>query len=85
MYRRIRAAVALARATGIALRGFHSNRSSSTPINTEESGAANVAAIALYEACGFTTFGKEIDYMIVDGVGQDELHMVCTRDTLVRR
>jgi hypothetical protein len=29
----------------MALRGFHSNNRSSTPINTEESGAAKVADI----------------------------------------
>ena len=36
-------AVALANATGMALRGFHSKSSSSTPISTEASGAAKVA------------------------------------------
>jgi len=43
MERRATAAVALASATGIRLRGFHSNSSSSTASRTEATGAANVA------------------------------------------
>ena len=43
MYRRAAPAVALARATGIALRGFHSNSSSSTASSTAAIGVANVA------------------------------------------
>lgn len=42
--------------------------------------AANAAAIALYEGAGFTRFGLERDFMRVDGVPQDELHMVHVRD-----
>src|ERR1700689_2895524 len=45
MYRRAAPAVALARATGIRLRGFHSNSSNSTASRTAEMGAANVADI----------------------------------------
>ena len=43
--------------------------------------AANVAAITLYEAAGFKKFGFEPGYMIVDGVPQHEVHMVCVRPT----
>ncbi len=43
MYRRPAPAAALARATGIALRGFHSNSSNSTASSTDATGAANVA------------------------------------------
>src|SRR5207247_6917396 len=42
---RITAAVALARATGIKLRGFHSNRSNSAPTIAAAMGEANVADI----------------------------------------
>ena len=42
-YRRAAAAVALASATGIMLRGFHSKSSSSTASSTAASGVANVA------------------------------------------
>ena len=42
-YRLDTQAVALASATGMALRGFHSKNSSSTPISTEARGAAKVA------------------------------------------
>ena len=45
MYRRAAPAVALASATGIALRGFHSNSSSSTASSTAAIGVANVADI----------------------------------------
>ena len=45
MCRRMAAAVTLASATGMKLRGFHSNNSSSTASSTAESGAANVADI----------------------------------------
>jgi ribosomal protein S18 acetylase RimI-like enzyme len=38
--------------------------------------AENVAAIALYERMGFTSFGREPCFMLVDGVPQDELQMV---------
>jgi len=41
--------------------------------------ANNVAALALYAAAGFTSFGTERGCMIVDGVLQDEVHMVCIR------
>ena len=43
MWRRTAAAVTLASATGMRLRGFHSNSSSSTASITEATGAANVA------------------------------------------
>ena len=38
--------------------------------------ARNEAAVALYEAMGFTAFGRESCFMLVDGVAQDEIHMV---------
>ena len=38
--------------------------------------SANAAAVALYEALGFTSFGLERGYLKVDGVLYDELHMV---------
>lgn len=38
--------------------------------------AANRPAMALYEAAGFVAFGTESACMIVDGVPQDEVHMV---------
>lgn len=38
--------------------------------------AANVAALALYAAAGFERFGLEHDFMRVEGVPQDEVHMV---------
>ena len=44
--------------------------------------AANPAAIALYEAAGFARYGVERDFMRVDGVPQDEIHMVHRRTTL---
>ena len=40
--------------------------------------AANVEAIALYKSAGFTSFGIEHGFMLLDGVLQDEIHMVCT-------
>ena len=43
MYRRAAPAAALARATGIALRGFHSNSNNSTASSTAATGVANVA------------------------------------------
>ncbi len=42
--------------------------------------AANPAAIALYEAAGFIRYGLERDFMRIDGVPQDEIHMVHRRD-----
>jgi ribosomal protein S18 acetylase RimI-like enzyme len=41
--------------------------------------AANAPALALYTAAGFTAFGLERGCMIVDGVLEDEIHMVCVR------
>jgi ribosomal protein S18 acetylase RimI-like enzyme len=41
--------------------------------------AANTPAQALYTAAGFTAFGLERGCMIVDGVLEDEVHMVCVR------
>lgn len=38
--------------------------------------AANAPAIALYEAAGFTSFGLERGFMLIDGELHDELHMV---------
>lgn len=40
---------------------------------------ANTAAIRLYEAAGFRTFGHEKAFLLVDGVLHDELHMVRMR------
>lgn len=37
--------------------------------------AANAAAIGLYEATGFITFGREANAGLVDGVLHDDLHM----------
>jgi ribosomal protein S18 acetylase RimI-like enzyme len=37
---------------------------------------ANVEAIKLYEAAGFTAFGIERGFMVLDGELHDELHMV---------
>ena len=37
--------------------------------------AANPAAIALYEAAGFESFGVEPGFLLVDGALQDEVHM----------
>jgi RimJ/RimL family protein N-acetyltransferase len=37
--------------------------------------AANPAAIALYKSLGFEPFGLERDFLLVDGVLHDELHM----------
>ena len=39
--------------------------------------ADNQAAIALYERMGFKAFGREPSFMLVDGVPQDEIQMVC--------
>lgn len=39
----------------------------------------NAPALALYVAAGFTSFGVERGGMLVDGVLQDEVHMVCVR------
>lgn len=36
---------------------------------------ANSAAIALYKSMGFEPFGLERDFLLVDGVLHDELHM----------
>ena len=41
--------------------------------------AANTAAKQLYEACGFVPYGLERACLVVDGVPQDEIHMVCFR------
>src|SRR5256885_877911 len=38
--------------------------------------ARNAAALALYKAMGFTEFGLERGCLLVDGVLQDEIHMV---------
>lgn len=39
--------------------------------------ASNTAAIALYQRIGFTSFGLERAFMMLEGVPHDELHMVC--------
>ena len=39
--------------------------------------AQNGPAIALYEHMGFKPFGLEPAFMLVDGIAQDELQMVC--------
>ena len=36
---------------------------------------SNPAAIALYKSMGFEPFGLERDFLLVDGVLHDELHM----------
>jgi ribosomal protein S18 acetylase RimI-like enzyme len=41
--------------------------------------AANSPALALYRAAGFTTFGLERGFMLVDGVLEDEVLMVRAR------
>jgi RimJ/RimL family protein N-acetyltransferase len=38
--------------------------------------AANLPALRLYEAMGFIPFGLERDCLVVDGIPQDEIHMV---------
>ncbi len=38
--------------------------------------AANVEAIALYQAAGFIPFGIERGFMLIGGELHDELHMV---------
>ncbi len=38
--------------------------------------AANAEAIAFYEAAGFTSFGVERGFMLLDGELHDEIHMV---------
>lgn len=43
--------------------------------------AANAEAIALYEAAGFTAFGVERGFMLLDGELHDELHMVRNIET----
>ena len=43
--------------------------------------AANLKAIALYEAAGFTAFGVERGFMLLDDVLHDELHMVRNIET----
>lgn len=41
--------------------------------------AANGPAIALYKAAGFQSFGVERGYLLVNGVLEDEMHMVRLR------
>ena len=43
--------------------------------------AANLKAIALYEAVGFTSFGVERGFMLLDGELHDEIHMVRNIET----
>ena len=42
--------------------------------------AANAAAIALYQAMGFRSFGLERGYLQLDGVLHDEIHMAADRE-----
>jgi ribosomal protein S18 acetylase RimI-like enzyme len=37
----------------------------------------NVAALTLYESMGFTEFGREGGFMLLEGELHDEIHMVC--------
>ena len=37
--------------------------------------ASNAAAMALYEAVGFKSYGVERAFLLVDGIEQDEIHM----------
>ncbi len=46
--------------------------------------AANLQAIALYEAAGFSAFGVERGFMLLDGDLHDELHMVRNIETRTR-
>jgi ribosomal protein S18 acetylase RimI-like enzyme len=39
--------------------------------------ATNAAAVALYQRMGFTSFGLERGFMMLEGALHDELHMVC--------
>ena len=39
--------------------------------------ATNAEAIALYQRAGFTPFGLERGFMLLEGVLHDELHMAC--------
>jgi ribosomal protein S18 acetylase RimI-like enzyme len=43
--------------------------------------AANAEAVALYEAAGFTAFGVERGFMLLDGQLHDEIQMARTVDT----
>ena len=43
--------------------------------------ATNEAAIALYQRMGFRAFGREPCFMLVEGVPQDEIQMVCFLQT----
>ena len=38
--------------------------------------ARNEAAVALYAKMGFTEYGRELCFMVVDGIAHDEIHMV---------
>lgn len=42
--------------------------------------AANIPALRLYESLGFRPYGTEREFMCVEGVFQDEVHMVCVLD-----
>jgi ribosomal protein S18 acetylase RimI-like enzyme len=41
--------------------------------------AENGPAIALYARMGFKPYGREPAFMLVDGIAQDEVQMVCMR------
>lgn len=43
--------------------------------------ATNAEAVTLYEAAGFTAFGVERGFMLLDGRLHDEIHMVRTVET----
>lgn len=44
--------------------------------------AENGPALALYERMGFKPFGREPAFMLVDGITQDEVQMVCMLPTV---
>lgn len=45
--------------------------------------ALNEGAVRLYRRCGFEIYGTERGSLVVDGVLQDEHHMVCVRSRAV--
>ena len=47
--------------------------------------AANMEAVTLYEAVGFTSFGVERGFMLLDGQLHDEIHMVRIVETAVEK
>ncbi len=45
--------------------------------------ALNDGAVRLYQRCGFEVYGTERGSLLVDGVPQDEHHMVCSQPQAV--